>query len=159
MTSECLLKDWNLPIYMFFKPTPSIKYINSWCVHVFECTAKSCKGHGNGHYVCHYLDTSDMKSTSNLHKHAKICWTNDIVAQADKTKDVKAAQAALADLKDVDISITAVFDWLAKSKVTCIGSLRASDHSKSLMIMDSDVDENWMTWLPHPICRDCILWH
>jgi len=65
-----------------------------------------------------YLDTSDAKSTSNLRKHAKICWTDDIVALADKTKDVKAARAALVDLKDVDISITAVFERLAKSKVT-----------------------------------------
>jgi hypothetical protein len=119
--------------------------------------------------VRRYLDTSDAKSTSNLRKHAKICWTDDIVARADKTKDVKAARAALADLKDVDISITAVFDRLAKSKVTyshrqhtktearyvittihllnfplttlsalrlCVGSPRASDHSKSLMIVD-----------------------
>jgi len=77
---------------------------------VFECAAKSCKGCGNGCYVHRYLDTSDMKSMSNLHKHVKICWTSDIVAQADKTKDVKAARAALADLKDVDISIMAVFD-------------------------------------------------
>ena len=65
-----------------------------------------------------YFDTTDTKSTSNLHKHVKICWTNDIVALADKAKDTKAAQAALANLKDVNISITDVFGRLAKSKVT-----------------------------------------
>lgn len=120
MTSERLSKDWNSPIYVFFKPTPSIEYINSWRVHVFECTAKGCKGRGNGRYVRRYLDTSDSKSTSNLRKHAKTCWTDDVVALAvaDKTKDVKAAWEALADLKNVDVSITAAFERIAKSKVT-----------------------------------------
>ena len=105
---------------MFFKTTPAIEYINGRRVHVFECAAKGCKGRGNGRYVRRYLDTCDAKSTSNLRKHAKICWTDALVALADKTKDVKAARVALAGLKDVDVdgSITAVFERLAKSKVT-----------------------------------------
>jgi len=169
MTSERLSKDWNSPIYVFFKPTASIEYIDNRRVHVFECAAKGCKGRGNGRYVRRYLDTSDAKSTSNLRKHAKICWTDEYVALADATKDVKAARAALAELKDVDGSITAVFERLAKSKVTyshrqhtktearyvittilflnfplmtvsvlrlCVGSPRASDHSKLSTIVD-----------------------
>ena len=169
MTSERLSKDWNSSIYAFFKPTPSIEYINTRRVHVFECASKGCKGRGNGCYVRRYLDTTDAKSTSNLRKHAKMCWTNDVVALADKSKDVKAAQVALADLKN-DGSITAIFERLAKSKVTyshrqhtktearyvittihllnllfmnlpvlklCVGLPRASDHSRSLMIVDS----------------------
>jgi uncharacterized DUF497 family protein len=118
MTSERLSKEWNSPVYVFFKPTPSIEYINNRRVHVFECAAKGCKGRGNGRYVRRYLDTSDAKSTSNLRKHAKICWSDDIVALADKTKDVGAAREALAGLKNVDASITAVFERVAKSKVT-----------------------------------------
>ncbi|KAF4610550.1 hypothetical protein D9613_006531 [Agrocybe pediades] len=31
-----LMKDWNAPIYAFFKPTPSIEYINDRRVHVFD---------------------------------------------------------------------------------------------------------------------------
>ena len=65
-----------------------------------------------------YLDTSDAKSTSNLWKHAKTCWTDDIVALADKTTDMKAAREALANLKNVDISITAAFERVTKSKVS-----------------------------------------
>jgi hypothetical protein len=118
MSSERISKDWNSPVYVFFKPTPSIEYINSQRVHVFECAAKGCKGCGNGRYVHRYLDTSDSKSTSNLRKHAKICWTEDIVALADKTKDVKAAREALGNLKNVDASITAAFQRIAKSKVS-----------------------------------------
>jgi hypothetical protein len=78
------LKDWNSPIYVFFKPTPMIEYIKDRRVHVFECNAKSCKGKGNGRMVRRYLDTSDAKSTSNLRKHAKICWGEEVVASADK---------------------------------------------------------------------------
>ena len=70
---EQLSKEWNLLIYVFFKPTPLIEYIKGRCVHVFECSAKHCKGKGNGHMVHRYLDTSDAKSTSNLRKHARVC--------------------------------------------------------------------------------------
>ena len=37
-----LSKEWNLPIYVFFKPTPDIVYIKGRRVHVFECSAKRC---------------------------------------------------------------------------------------------------------------------
>jgi hypothetical protein len=82
---ELLSKDWNSPIYVFFKPTPSIEYIKEHRVHVFECNIKHCKGKGNGRMVHHYLDTTDAKLTSNLRKHAKICWEEDVVAAANKT--------------------------------------------------------------------------
>jgi len=36
------MRDWNSPIYAFFKPTPAIKYIQGRRLHVFECTATSC---------------------------------------------------------------------------------------------------------------------
>ena len=82
---ELLSKDWNSPIYVFFKPTPSIEYIKECHVHIFECNAKHCKGKGNGHMVHRYLDTTNAKLTSNLHKHVKICWGEDVVATADET--------------------------------------------------------------------------
>ena len=126
-------------------------------------------GRGNGRCVHRYLDTTDARSTSNLRKHAKICWTDEVVTHADATKDVKSAREALAGLKNVDISITAAFERVAKSKVTyshrqhtktkaryviaiihpsdfilmtlsalrlSVGLLKASDHSRLLMIVD-----------------------
>jgi len=45
-------------------------------------------GKGNGRIMRRYLDTGDAKSTSNLHKHMKICWGEDTVAAADGTKNV-----------------------------------------------------------------------
>ena len=59
---------------------------------------------------------SDAKSTSNLQKHAKICWGEDAVASADGTKDVHAARQALVNLKDS--SITAAFQRVTSSRVT-----------------------------------------
>ena len=59
--------------------------------------------------VCRYLNTGDAKSTGNLHKHAKICWGEEVVAAAVETCDVQSAHEALGKSKSVDSSITAVF--------------------------------------------------
>ena len=85
---------------------------------MFECAATHCKGKINGPMVCRYLDTGDAKSTSNLRKHAKICWGEEAVAAADNTKDVNAAREALGKMKSVDSLITAAFERIAKTKVT-----------------------------------------
>ena len=97
---------------------PSIEYIKDHCVHVFECTVTCCMGKVNGCMVRQYLDTGDVKSMSNLCKHAKICWGEEAVAAADNTWDVWSACEALGKLKSVDRSITAAFEQVAKSKVT-----------------------------------------
>jgi hypothetical protein len=120
-TDKCtarLSKDWNSPVYVFFKQSPSIEYIKDRRVHVFECATTHCLGKGNGHMVRRYLNTGDAKSTSNLRKHAKICWGEEAVAAANNTKDVRAARGALGKLKSVNGSITAAFERVAKSKVT-----------------------------------------
>ena len=116
VTLDRLSKEWNSPIYVFFKPTPSIEYIKDRRVHVFECSAKHCKGKGNGRFVHHYLDTSDAKSTGNLRKHAKICWGVETVAAADETRNVNDAREALKKVKDG--SITEAFERVGKGKVT-----------------------------------------
>jgi hypothetical protein len=60
--------------------------------------------------VRRYLDTTDAKSTSNLHKHAKICWGEDIVAAADETRDVLVARETLGKMKMKDGSILEAFE-------------------------------------------------
>ena len=116
--TECLSKDWNSPVYAFFKPIASIIYLNDHHIYVFEYSATHCRGKGNGHMVHHYLDTGDAKSTSNLCKHAKICWGEDIVGDADKTKEVHVAREALTKMKSANGSITDTFERVAKAKVT-----------------------------------------
>lgn len=75
-------------------------------------------GKGNGRIVRRYLDTGDAKSTSNLRKHAKVCWGDDAVAGADTTRNVQAAREVLAKMKSVDSSITGAFERAAKGSVT-----------------------------------------
>jgi hypothetical protein len=111
-----LSNDWNSPIYVFFKSTPAIEYINQRRVHVFECNAKHCKGKVNGRKVRRYLDTTDAKSTGNLRKHARVCWGVDAVAAADEARNIGAAFDALKKSKDG--SITEAFNRVGKVKVT-----------------------------------------
>jgi hypothetical protein len=116
---EQLSKDWNSPIYAFFQLTPLINHIDGHCLHIFECNAKHCKGKGqNGRHVQQYLDMGDAKSTSNMRRHAKICWGEEMVAAASQTKDIHAARDAMATAKPKDGSITAVYDRIGKEKVT-----------------------------------------
>ena len=75
-------------------------------------------GKENGRMVHWYFDTGDTKSTSNLCKHAKICWEEEAVAATDLTRDVWAAYEALEKMKSVDSSITKAFEQAGKDKVT-----------------------------------------
>ena len=111
-----LCKEWDAPIYVFFYPLPSIEYVERQKSHVFKCSATQC--HYRTHFVHRFLDKSDAKSTSNLHRHAKACWGKDMVEAADSTWDVNAAQDALANHKEIDGSITAIFQRIGKSGVT-----------------------------------------
>jgi len=112
--TDRLSKDWNAPIYAFFHPVPSIDYVGnpSRRIHVFECNAKSCKGKGfNRRHVRRYLDTADGTSTSNLRRHAKICWGKEAVAAADAAKLHGAAREVVEkSLGMPDGSITAMFE-------------------------------------------------
>ncbi|KAF9536557.1 hypothetical protein CPC08DRAFT_616632, partial [Agrocybe pediades] len=80
---ERLKQDWSSTMYAFFDPTPDIVYIDGRRVHVFSCNAKRCKGKGaNPRLVNWYLGTKDTSSTSNLRKHAKICYGEETVKAA-----------------------------------------------------------------------------
>jgi hypothetical protein len=76
---------------VFFRITPRIENIDDCRAQVFECAAERCKGK-NGRDVRRFPDKGDRKSTSNLRKHAKICWGSDTVEKADETCDVDAAR-------------------------------------------------------------------
>jgi len=39
---ERLSRDWTSPIYVFFRKSPRIDYVNGRRVHVFECAAGKC---------------------------------------------------------------------------------------------------------------------
>ena len=106
----------HLCIYAFFKALPEIKYFNGQQVHVFSCLAKACKGKGKSlRCVNHFFDKGDASSTSNLRKHAKVCWGDDVVKAADETKDIKLAHGIVTQSGLCDTSITAIFEC-AKGK-------------------------------------------
>ena len=116
---EQLQKEWHSPIYAFFHPNPKITYINNQRAHDFTCNAKYCKGQGkNACLVQHYLDTTDSKSRGGLHRHAKLCWGEENLEQADMAKNVDEACNMLKNTKLIDGKITAVFEQTGKGKIT-----------------------------------------
>ena len=93
--TECLAKEWTSPIYGFFVPHPLITEVDSHRCHEFKCGAPHCKGKGaKVHVMCCYLDTGDRKLTSNLHKHARVCWGADVVRDAVDAK----AKLSISDI-------------------------------------------------------------
>jgi len=110
-------KKWTSPVYAFFKTTPQIEYKDGRCAHVFKCGAGRCRGR-NSHFVYRFLDKGDANSTSNLLRHAKICWGVSKVNTALATRDVEAAREVLAKTKLQDGSILAEFQRIGKAKVT-----------------------------------------
>ena len=85
--TECLTKEWTSSIYGFFAPCPLITEVDDCCCHEFICGAPHCKGKGEKVRVMHrYLNTGDRKLTSNLHKHARVCWGADVVWDAVNAK-------------------------------------------------------------------------
>ena len=114
-----LKQGWNAPAYAFFKSTPDIEYFNDRQAHVFTCLAKSCKGKGKfSTNVNHFVNKGDASSTSNLQKHAKICWGEDVLVAADKTRDVSLACGIVAKSGLGNASITAMFDQAGKATVS-----------------------------------------
>jgi len=84
-------------IYVFFRTSPRIDYVEGRRAHIFECAAGRCRGK-NGRDVRRYLDKGDAKSTSGLRRHATKCW------------------GVKTNLRDG--TITAEFERIGKGKVT-----------------------------------------
>lgn len=123
-----LRKEWTSPIYAFFKSSPTIHYVGNRRVHVFECLAENCKAKGkNPRFVNRYLDKADARSTSNLRKHVKTCWGTNILAEADKIKDLDAIRAVVGETELKDGSLAAAFEGMRKGKLTYILSFPEKD--------------------------------
>ena len=113
---ERISKDWTAPVYAFFDPIPAVECISGRRRHTFCCNAKTCVQ--KTREVKRYLDTNDAKSMSNLRKHAKRCWGDEIVAAADQAKNAKEVRATtVSGALDLE-SITAAFERTGKGKVT-----------------------------------------
>ena len=107
-----LTKEWTAPIYAFFLPTPVIEYIQGRRCHAFQCAAKSCQ-----HSVRRFLDTGDAKSTGNMQKHAKKCWSAEVIASADKAKNANEVRLTTVKGSLDPQTIMAAFERTGKGKV------------------------------------------
>jgi hypothetical protein len=113
---ERLTKDWTAPVYAFFKPTPTVEYVEGRRCHVFHCTARMCKNKSRG--VRRFLDKGDAKSTGNMRKHAKKCWGDDVVGHADKASNANEVRQTTVKATLDPQSITAAFERKGRDKVT-----------------------------------------
>jgi hypothetical protein len=107
-TIERLSKRWDAPVYAFFKPYPTIEYFDGRKAHVFECAVGRCRCKSK--FVRRFLYTGDTSSTSNLRRHAKLCWGDEVVAAADTTGNLAVARSAMSKQKGANGLITAAFD-------------------------------------------------
>jgi hypothetical protein len=107
-----MAKKWFSSVYVFFKKTPRIEEKDGRRCHVFECAAGRCRGR-NSRLVYRFLDKGDANSTSNLLRHAKLCWSTEAVEAATATRDLDAAKTKMRDG-----TILAEFQRLSKDKVT-----------------------------------------
>ena len=110
---ERMMKDWNAPIYAFFAPLPKVTMKDGRRAHEFACFARGCKAK-----VHRFLDTKDSRSTSNLHKHAKSCWGNEVVSAADDAKNAEEVRTKIVPNYLQDGSITAAFEKKGKGNIT-----------------------------------------
>ena len=61
------------------------------------------------------FDKADASLTSNLQKHVKVCWGDDVVKAANETKDIKLACGIVTQSGLCNTSITVIFEC-AKGK-------------------------------------------
>ncbi|KAF8815963.1 hypothetical protein BYT27DRAFT_7230076 [Phlegmacium glaucopus] len=150
--TEWLQLGWNAPIYALFDADPTIEIIKGRHCHVFSCIAKSCKGKGrNPRCVNHFVDKRDASSTSNLRKHTKICWGEDVVKAVNATKDNKLAREVVAKSAMKDISLTAMFERVANGKSAVTYSHRQHTKTESKAEIVRWVAENMQ---PFNIVKD-----
>ena len=108
--------------------------------HEFICSALVCKGNGSDRrIVLCFLDTADKGSMSNMRKHARHCWGDDIIKRADESKDefdLDGFREILAEAKMApaqDGSIVACFDRKGKAKVKYMMRQHTYEEARSVM--------------------------
>ena len=89
--------------------------IKCTCSNVQFLTAKG----KHSHDVHWFLDTGDMKSTSSLYQHVKMCWGDKAISATGNTKDLDGACTVLAKFRlKENGSIIKAFENIRKEKVT-----------------------------------------
>ncbi|KAH6910522.1 hypothetical protein BKA70DRAFT_1031199, partial [Coprinopsis sp. MPI-PUGE-AT-0042] len=113
---ERISKKWKSNIYSFFDPRPTIHEEDNRRWTEFKCGARHCKA--TSRIVKRFLDKQDSSSTSNLRKHAKGCWGEHILKEAEAAATLEVAREGLAKAEMRDGRITTVFERQGKGAVT-----------------------------------------
>ena len=85
---ERMSKEWSSLVYPFIKV--EVVHSDRRRVHQFCCRAHHCKVK-----IRRFLDTKDLKSTSNLCKHVKSCWGVDVMSAADDANNTNDVQVKI----------------------------------------------------------------
>ncbi|KAG0695951.1 hypothetical protein DFH29DRAFT_813648, partial [Suillus ampliporus] len=111
--TEWLMKEWVSPVYAFFNLMPKIIEISGRRAHEFKCQVKSCKA-----TVRCFLDKRDARLTSNMRKHVRSCWGEEVLQSADDAKDADEVRKNIVGSVLRNGSITTSFERKGKGKVT-----------------------------------------
>jgi hypothetical protein len=112
--TERMAKKWVSPIYAFYHARPAVEDDKKGrVVHIFACANSGCI-----QKICHYLDTKDAMSTSNMRKHAKKCWGLEAIALADTARDRNEAREPIMKTIRKMGRLPDVFESMGKGKTT-----------------------------------------
>ena len=85
-----------------------------------------------------FLDTADKGSTGNMWKHAKHCWSDNIIQKADEAKDehtLDDIRKGLAEAKKKqDGSIMGFFDRSGKGKLKYMARQHTYKEARSVLL-------------------------
>lgn len=101
--SERMKKKWDSPVYALYEEA-SVVYRDGRRGHAFKCRGRGCKA-----TVFRYLDTKDHSSSSNLWRHARLCWGKETVDEICAAVDLDEARTKIVAPLLRDGSITQAF--------------------------------------------------
>ena len=130
-----------------------IELVNGQHIHVFECNAGHCRGKGkNARFVRRNLSTADATSTSNLQKHATLCWGKEVVDAAKAAGSALEAREVLKKKDGLrDGSIAVEFARVGQGKPTFSTRPPTKLESRALSKKSRGIIYPWTLCLPSPL--------
>lgn len=99
-------------MYAFFTaPTVAYPAPGDRLAHAFRCVATGCKK-----VIHRFVDTRDVSSTSNLQRHVRSCWGEDVLDAAMEAKDLDEVREKIVASIKKNGKITTVFERKGKGE-------------------------------------------
>ncbi|TFK79359.1 hypothetical protein K466DRAFT_570280 [Polyporus arcularius HHB13444] len=145
---EKKLKVWMVPVYTFYKPKIAIVRQGKRVGFQFDYAKPGCK-----HSCTRWTKTKNKTSMQKLRHHVKSCWGAEILTEAQRLGNLKAAHTGVEAFRHTG-TIMNFFDCKAKGKVTySIRNHTAMEARSFVMLMKT----GWRQYqLPSPstVSRD-----